>query len=449
MQRETDKQVLEAIKKHNMIFISAQPDQIYFHWQVSLYLYQFAKHGIIDQCYVLFSYTTRPSEWVKKLMKKNPNVKAYKDTRTYKRYQPTIRPHLLHKFFLENPKLGKNVFYHDSDIFLVKLPRFDLMLEDDNAYLSDTINYIGYEYIKKCSKRYKEIHTQLPDEDIFNKMCEAVGIDKELVKSNEKNSGGAQYLLKNIDAQFWKQCELSCKKLYDMFYFYEKKYNIENHIQKWCTDMWCVLWNYWKSGKKTLIHKELDFSWAIDNIEKYNSRNIFHLAGVTDKTESDKFRKQKYYNKLIFDSYISNPTIFDYINKDNATYKYIEEMKEYVMNVHIKEKNMNPSIIEKNIESIRNLEKFKKLDSKITKYTIYNKEAYAGTYIENNRLCCNKKIWISQNKKYLIFWNEKCWVLTYYKYLNEIGKGKGGIIFNHSEDITENEWNAELKITFS
>ena len=44
MQRETDKQVLEAIKKHNMIFISAQPDQVYFHWQVSLYLYQFAKH---------------------------------------------------------------------------------------------------------------------------------------------------------------------------------------------------------------------------------------------------------------------------------------------------------------------------------------------------------------------------------------------------------------------
>ena len=62
--------------------------------------------------------------------------------------------------------------------------------------------------------------------------------------------------------------------------------------------MWCVLWNYWKMGKKTIIHKELDFSCAIDNIEKYNNRNIFHLAGVTDKTGSDKFRKQKYYNKL-------------------------------------------------------------------------------------------------------------------------------------------------------
>ena len=39
--------------------------------------------------------------------------------------------------------------------------------------------------------------------------------------------------------------------------------------------MWSELWNYWKLGKKTKIHHELDFSWGTSNIQTYNSKNIF------------------------------------------------------------------------------------------------------------------------------------------------------------------------------
>ena len=241
--------IIQALRDNNVIFVSAQPDSTYFHWQVEIYLYQFAKQGILDRCYALIGYQgASPSEYSKKLAKKYSCIKLYKDTRKSTEYIPTIRPHILAKFFKDYPQLGKNVFYHDSDIFIPNLPAFDTMLQngDDTGYLSDTISYIGYDYIKTCSERYKQKHPTLRDLDIFYGMCDIVGIDYDLVKSNEKNSGGAQYFLKNIDYTFWEECETKCIELYDYFLKYEKKYPVGHHIQKWTTDMWVVLWMYWK-----------------------------------------------------------------------------------------------------------------------------------------------------------------------------------------------------------
>ena len=188
------------IRNNKMIYISAQPDQVYFHWQVELYMYQFAKHGIKDQCYAVFGYTgDKPSEYIVNLSKKY-KIFWYKDERNQyvpNFYIPSIRPHILKKFFAQYPELGKDVFYHDSDIFLVKIP---ILPADNYAYLSNTVTYIGYNYIKSCSLRYKNKYPELPDDDLFSKMCECAGISEELVKSNDLNSGGAQYLLRNIDA---------------------------------------------------------------------------------------------------------------------------------------------------------------------------------------------------------------------------------------------------------
>jgi hypothetical protein len=342
MQRDSDSIVLKAIKENNLIFISAQPDSPYFHWQVALYLYQFAKHGIIDNCYALFGYTGyEPSEFVKKLSQKYPNVKYYKDGRKNNDYSPAIRPHLMAKFFKEYPELGKNVFYHDSDIFLTKLPRFDLMLNDKIGYLSDTISYIGFEYIKICSNRYKDVHKNLNDLDIFNGMCKVIEIDPEFVKVNDKNSGGAQYLLKDLDVKYWKECEVKCEELYQYLCDYEKRHPIPHHIQKWTTDMWVVLWTYWKQGKKTVVHKELDFSWATGTINDYDRLNIFHLAGITPALSNDKFYKGKYNKRTVFDAYYKDPTIFNHINKNNATARYVDVIKEYMENVYIPEINNN------------------------------------------------------------------------------------------------------------
>jgi hypothetical protein len=449
MQRESDNKVLESIKNNNMIFISAQPDNIYFHWQVSLYLYQFSKHNIGDRCYVLFGYTgIRPSIYVQNLMKDNKNIIAYKDTRSFqtKKYIPTIRPYLLKKFFKDRPELGKNVFYHDSDIFLVKLPRFDLMLNDNIVYLSDTVSYIGYEYLKKCGNRYSDKYKNISDDYLVNEMCKVMDIDPILVKNNDKNSGGAQYLLKNIDYTFWDNCENQCVKLYDFFCNNEKKYPIDHHVQKWCTDMWCVLWNCWKKGNITKIHKELAFSWATGTVDDYNKLNIFHLAGITSNNKSDKFHKGMYTKKLVFDAFLQNSKIFNHISDKNATFEYCKVIKEYIQNIYIPYKNSKLRkiypIIKQENTNIKNID-FKN----ITSFNIISKYNYNALYIiDNNKKCCGKSIWRSANNKFIIFWNNIKWVLTYSKYISEIGPKCGGIGVCMSEFPYDNNWNIDINI---
>jgi hypothetical protein len=340
------KDTLDSIKNNNMIFITAQPDIPYFHWQVSLYLYQFNKHHIIDYCYAVFGYeNNEPSDYVKNMMSSNKNIITYKDTRSSetKRYSPSIRPHLLSKFFKDNPELGKNVFYHDSDIFLVKLPKFELMLNNNIAYLSDTISYIGYDYLKDCGTRYKEKHN-VSELDLLNNMCRIINIHPDLVKKNQNNSGGAQYLFKNIEYTYWDECENLSIKLYDFFCEYEKKYPIVHHVQKWCAGMWVELWNYWRRGGYTKIHKELDFSWATGTVADYNSLNIFHLAGVTNDNKHDKFHKGMYTKQLVFDSYIKDNTIFNHISNNNATYEYCKIIKEYIIYKYIPSKKTKNNI---------------------------------------------------------------------------------------------------------
>lgn len=460
---------LQTIQDYNLIFISVQPDTTYFHWQVEIYLYQFAKHGIIDRCYALFGYTgDKPSEYAKRLEKKYPNIKFYKDTRKSNNYPPTIRPHILAKFFKENPSFGKNVFYHDSDIFLVNLPRFDYMLTHRDAsnttYLSDTISYIGYEYIKECSERYKRKYPSLRDLDIFYGMCDEVGVSYSMVINNQNISGGAQYLFKNIDYKFWEQCEEKCEKLYAYLSKYEKDYPISNHIQKWTTDMWVILWLYWKNGGKTLIHKELNFSWATSTAKEYKLYNIFHLAGVIDSNSSDKFQKNNFKNLNVFDAYYSNPRIFDHISKENATYEYVKVIKEYVRDVYLYERGLNkkyiPIIDTNTVKSysksklipqlIPQLNKINNVNE-VKRFKINIQNIYADIYkFDENIKCCGKNIWRSENKMFIIFWTGIKWVLTYSKYENQIGPNCGGIISTHSVNpyTDVNNWNVnELTIS--
>jgi hypothetical protein len=135
-------------------------------------MYQFSKHSI-PNCHVVFGYVDSPSSKGLALAEKYPGlIHFYKDERTsdQKVYVPSIRPHILKKFFQEFPELGKEVFYHDSDIFLVSVPDFTSLLHDKFGYVSDTISYIGYNYLKEVSNRYKKKYLDLPDNDLIHKM---------------------------------------------------------------------------------------------------------------------------------------------------------------------------------------------------------------------------------------------------------------------------------------
>jgi hypothetical protein len=414
---------IEALKKANTIFISAQPDEVYFHWQVEIYLYQFAKHNIADRCYALFGYRDKPSTYVLELAKKYKHIILYKDERDTSisnLYTPSIRPHLLKKFFAEYPDLGKSVFYHDSDIFLVKLPKFEQLLNNNDHYVSDTISYIGYNYIYECQQRYAKKYPAIPSNDLITNMAKIAGISPDLIKQNENNSGGAQYLMKNIDAAFWQEVEIVCQTLYTYLSEYEQKYSISNGIQKWTADMWAVLWLVWKRGHKTIVHNELDFSWGVSSVAEYFRKPIFHLAGVTKKNLTGKFYKGDYNRKNVFTEYTNNKNLFDDIDPGNATYEYVKIIMEYIEGHPIKD---------------------------TSRFLLNSKDAWSSIYSQDKKTkICKRPVWRSVDGDHIIFHNSNAWVLTKTKYENSLKPGSGGFLSTTANEPYENGWNIKCSI---
>jgi hypothetical protein len=299
------------------IFISAQPDHPYFHWQVEVQLHNFIKLGINPNWIeVLWAHDNSPSYEALALAAKYPTVRFffYKKTITQNHgYIPILRPDILEQHFRRYPALrGETIFYHDSDIIFRELPDFDSMHGDLYWYLSDTVSYIGAEYIKSKSH------------DLFNKLCDIAKIDPALVESNQANSGGAQYLMKGVTADFWKEVAEDSLALYKYMADREieerttvtdKNYN---PIQKWCADMWAVLWGAWKLGAQTKTTSELDFSWGTSGLKDYERCKIMHNAGVTDERKQELFYKGDFRSVSPFDSDLS------YVNPQTASAKYVD-----------------------------------------------------------------------------------------------------------------------------
>lgn len=305
-----------------MTFISVQPDVPYFHWQVEVMINNFMKTGINPNWIeVLFSYQDSPTSEAKKLATDYPYIRFFFYKRTItdnKGYIPVLRPDALEQHFKRFPNLtNEPIFYHDSDIIFNKLPDFDKLNTDGFWYLSDTVSYIGAKYIK--SKSYQ----------LFLDLCSIVKINPLLVEENESSSGGAQYLMKGVDSNYWKKVKEDCLSLYHYMSEREKeeRKNLTqeesktfNPIQKWCADMWSVLWNAWLIGAKTKLSDELNFSWGTSDIKAYESCNIMHNAGVTTSKDG-LFYKGEFINK--------NPFLEDlsWIKKDTASSKYVEAIE--------------------------------------------------------------------------------------------------------------------------
>lgn len=88
----------------------------------------------------------------------------------------------------------------------------------------------------------------------------------------------------------------------------------------------------WIDGQETRISSELDFSWATDNIDVYNQRNILHMAGVTDNLKTTKFYKGDFINVNPLNILKEDLNFFDYVDKNSSTIEYIKIMKEVVEN---------------------------------------------------------------------------------------------------------------------
>jgi len=318
----------------DIVFVTAQPDVPYFHWQVKIYVHNFTSLGINpNDIHIVFSTLGNNvlSEGANSLKELGINVHTYKDERTNKTYIPSIKPYLISKWLEQYPQFGNCFFLHDADIIFRELPNFDELLNDNISYLSDTIGYIGYEYIMDCCRRYEKQHPTTNQGQLLQEMCDVIGIDVNTIKDNQLNSGGGQYIIKNTDHKLWEKIYSDSTPLYSQMLDYQKRHPINpGQIQFWTAEMWSVLWNLWLYGVETKITKELDFSWATDNIDVYNKKPILHMAGVTDNLKLTKFYKGEFINVDPIEKLKQNPKHFDYIDRSNATIKYIDVMKSFV-----------------------------------------------------------------------------------------------------------------------
>lgn len=299
-----------------MKFISAQPDDDYFVWQIKVQMNNFRKLEIEKDAFIIFGYDPNKGVNPNALNLQNKTKAAilfFPDRRESmsKNYVSTIRPHLLKQFFRTfRNQFMEGFFYHDSDILFQALPKFDTLHKKNKLIVSDTISYLGAKYVKSKGN------------GLLEEMCSVVGIDPKLVEKNEKKSGGAQYLIPSsfyMSYDFWDKIEKDSVNLYSLMNSTAHKYNPAHPIQSWTADMWAVLWNFWLSGLDSLISKELAFSWPMFGLNDWEKYNIFHNAGVTaDRPEL--FFKGNYIVKSPFEDSHEN------IGKNYCSIKYVEEI---------------------------------------------------------------------------------------------------------------------------
>lgn len=278
---------------NKMKFLSAQPAIDYYAWQVEVQIMNFILTGYEpEQINVVSGYQDSiPESWIRlRDTFESVNFFFYEDTLGDCKYLPSIQAHLLKKHFKENPD-STPYFFHDADFIFTRYLDFTPFLNDDKWYFSDTISYIGHDYI--VSK----------GEEVLDAMCDVVGISKELVKNNQNNSGGAQKLMKNLTSEYWELVERYSFELYEVLLKLQhvREDGSEHGIQAWTASMWAELWTAWKIGIEVVVPRQFDFCWATCHSKKWNNVFFFHNAGVISDKDG-MFHKAKYMDIYPYDS---------------------------------------------------------------------------------------------------------------------------------------------------
>lgn len=302
-----------------MKYICVQPRLVYFAWQVEVMINNFIYNGISgNDIEVLVAYNNNDDtssesnrEVWEKLINKYNYVRffQYEDKREDMSYIPSIYFNIIKQHYLQFPELEKQpVFIHDCDILFTKKLNFNHLLQDNIWYLSDTVGYIGTQYILTKG------------EDVYKGMCNVINIDPLIPKLMNSNSGGAQHIIKNATYEYWDKVEKDSVKLYRHFCETEPHYKGQGHpIQKWTAGMWALLWNAWLFSNETKVVKELDFCWATDPISRWEECSIFHNAGVTKGSNGMFFKGAYTYSAP------NNIKLQDF-NPNLCSYNYVKEI---------------------------------------------------------------------------------------------------------------------------
>ena len=284
------------IKLSNLRFGSAQPASLYYAWQVEVMLNNFLAMGVNLNNVDIVCWKQNgeiPTEWSKLAAGYPARFFFYDDTRETKHYISSIRPNILKQHWKNYPELEFDaIFYHDCDIvFSKRIEEWitEDMIMDEKWYGSDTRWYIAHSYIIGKGQ------------EVMDKMCEIMNLSEELIKDNEMNAIGAQYLMKGIDYEFWDRVEKDSELLFRQITDLNNKLKTDtpsyHELQIWCADMWAVLWGGWRRGAETICHPNFEFSWGTSTKEDYFKFNIMHNAGVTGPNMG-LFYKAEFMNSL-------------------------------------------------------------------------------------------------------------------------------------------------------
>lgn len=309
--------------------ISAVTDTPRFVWESRTFLTNLREHGYSNIILLVFQqrnfFMQEFSQGWEEMQKDFPEVEFvfYKDVTNITRicqifhYTPLFRLYVLQEYFKKNPELEQEaILYLDSDIIFTKPVDFTPFLSDDVNYVSwtgnpeRTDNYLWQPYfdkkIEQVSADKLDYYKRL---DVLAKIAEICGTTREAVTANSPNVGGAQYLLKNINAQFWTDCFNSCCEikvyLEDINRIFMKgdsgQERENNGFQSFCADMWAVLFRLIARGASISAPKEMDFAWSTDRVERLKTASIIHNAGVTSEARAKiAFEKAHVEGKLFY-----------------------------------------------------------------------------------------------------------------------------------------------------
>lgn len=310
---------MEQTGYKKLFYMCVQPTIPFYAWQVEVMINNFLKNGIPpEQIHILGANSKQGgmSEDWDNLRRRYTQVQFffYNDTRTKSRYISSIRPNILKQHFTQFPELRDAViFYHDCDIVFTKPVDWSSLIEGDTWYCSDTNSYINSDYIK--SKRY----------GIYERMCEIVGLSQSVPELYRKDSGGAQYIMKNIDATYWEKVENDCEDMYEFFQRHLIAFpqsDTYHPIQMWTADMWAVLWNAWYYNHDTKVVPEMKFAWPMHRLDDWDKCTIYHNAGVVTGRENGMFNKSLYVSTTPYDIRLED---FD---QTKCSYRYVQEIVE-------------------------------------------------------------------------------------------------------------------------
>ncbi len=288
-----------------MKYVSVITDHTYLLWQQEIQMFNFKKLGIHNQLATVILCDADPSEHARKLARLGP-VYFYKNENPNRRYIPTNQIYGLQKYLAEHPQHGDELFLLDQDVIFREVPDFSLM-SGDAWYCSDTVGYIGYSYIKQ--------HVDVAE------MAAIVGVSVEKLIEKDKDSGGAQWLMRGVDSSFFQKVSDDSLKLYD--WMCTQRDQKGSKIQVWTASMWALLWNALLKVPDVIVHKELEFSWPNWSIRDWEKCKIFHNAGVTGKGQG-LFYKGGYPGQVPWEV-----DDFHEVDDQHLSRKYAELMLEY------------------------------------------------------------------------------------------------------------------------